>query len=69
MDGVQLSQGYNHYEETVYFLPLNPQDDLVYSFGQSRKEKPEWTMEQPPNGLEPAGFAKWSRMVGGGETI
>ena len=22
MDGVQLSQSYSHYEETVYFLPL-----------------------------------------------
>ena len=22
MDGVQLPQGYNHFEETVYFLPL-----------------------------------------------
>ena len=30
MDGVQLSQGYGvSYEETVYFLPLSPQEVLV----------------------------------------
>ena len=23
MDGVELSQGYTHFEETVYFLPTN----------------------------------------------
>ena len=24
MDGVQLPQGYSHFEEAVYFLPLMP---------------------------------------------
>ena len=25
MDGVQLPQGYNHFEEAVYFLPFSSQ--------------------------------------------
>ena len=29
MDGVQLPQGYSHFEEAVYFLPLSPQKFLV----------------------------------------
>ena len=29
MDGVQLPQGYSHFEEAVYFLPLRPQKFLV----------------------------------------
>ena len=29
MDGVHLPQGQSHFEETVYFLPLNPQKFLV----------------------------------------
>ena len=29
MDGVQLSQGYNHCEETVYALTLGPHDFQV----------------------------------------
>ena len=29
MDGVQLSQGYSHFEEAVYFLPLSSQKFLV----------------------------------------
>ena len=28
MDGVQLPQGYSHFEETVYFLPLSSQKFL-----------------------------------------
>ena len=28
MDGVQLSQGYSHFEEAVYFLPLSSQKFL-----------------------------------------
>ena len=27
--GVQLSQGYSHFDEAVYFLPLSPQKFLV----------------------------------------
>ena len=29
MDGVQLSQGQSHFEEAVYFLPLNSQNFLL----------------------------------------
>ena len=29
MDGIQLPQGYSHYEEAVYFLPLSSQNALV----------------------------------------
>ena len=29
MDGVQLPQGYSHFEEAVYFLPLSSQKSLV----------------------------------------
>ena len=29
MDGVQLPQGYSHFEEAVYFLPLSSQKFLV----------------------------------------
>ena len=31
MDGVQLPQGYGHFEEGVYFLPLSSQKFLVYT--------------------------------------
>ena len=29
MDGIQLPQGYSHFEEAVYFLPLSSQKFLV----------------------------------------
>ena len=29
MDGVQLTQGYSHFEEAVYFLPLTSQKFLL----------------------------------------
>ena len=29
MDGVQLPQGYNHFEEAIYFLPFSSQKFLV----------------------------------------
>ena len=29
MDGVQLPQGYSHFEEAAYFLPLSSQKFLV----------------------------------------
>ena len=37
MDGVQLSRGYSHFEEAVYFLPFSSQK-LLYSFYQPRKD-------------------------------
>ena len=33
MDGVQLPQGYSHFEEAVYFLPLSSQKFLVLKPG------------------------------------
>ena len=33
MDGVQLPQGYSHFEEAVYFLPFSSQKFLVLNLG------------------------------------
>ena len=38
MDGAQLSQGYSHYKETVYFLPLSPRKSC-YSFDWPWKDE------------------------------
>ena len=35
MDGVQLPQGYSHFEEAVYFLPLSSQKFLVFILSTS----------------------------------
>ena len=51
MDGVQLSQGYSHFEEAVYFLPLSPQKFLVLTLSTSEGWKAESTLE-PPGGFE-----------------
>ena len=32
MDGVQLPQGYSHFEEAVYFLPFSSQKFVVLIF-------------------------------------
>ena len=34
MDGVQLPQGYSHFEEAIYFLPLSSQTILEAPFLQ-----------------------------------
>ena len=39
MDGVQLTQGYSHFEEAVYFLPSSSQFCTWYSFYQPRKDE------------------------------
>ena len=39
MDGVQLSQGYSHFEEAVYFLPLSSQKCLVFILLTSKDER------------------------------
>ena len=31
MDGVQLPQGYSHFEEAVYFLPFSSQKFLAFN--------------------------------------
>ena len=51
MDGVQLPQGYSHFEEAVYFLPLSSQKFLVFILLTSEGWKAESTLE-PPSGFE-----------------
>ena len=51
MDGVQLPQGYSHFEEAVHFLPLSSQKFLVLILSTSERWKAESTLE-PPNGFE-----------------
>ena len=51
MDGVQLPQGYSHFEEAVYFLPLSSQIFLVLILSTSEGWTTELTLE-PPNGFE-----------------
>ena len=51
MDGVQLPQGYSHFEEEVYFLPFSSQKYLVLIFSTSEGWKAESTLE-PPSGFE-----------------
>ena len=51
MDGVQLPQGYSHFEEAVYFLPLSSQKSLVLILSTSEEWTTEFTLE-PPSGFE-----------------
>ena len=51
MDGVQLPQGYSHFEEALYFLPLSPQKFLVLTLSTSEGRKAELTLD-PPSGFE-----------------
>ena len=51
MDGVQLPQGYSHFEEAVYFLPFSSQNFLVLILSTSEEWKAESTLE-PPSGFE-----------------
>ena len=43
MDGVQLPQGYNHFEEAVYFLPFSSQKFLVLILSTLE----EWKLSRP----------------------
>ena len=52
MDGIQLSQGSSHYEETVYFLPLRLKECLVLIWSTSEGWKAESTLV-PLRGFEP----------------
>ena len=47
MDGVQLPQGYSHFEEAVYFLPFSSQKFLVLILSISEGWKAESTLETP----------------------
>ena len=51
MDGIQLPQGYSHFEEVVYFLPFSSQKFLVLSLSTSEGWKAESIFE-PPSGFE-----------------
>ena len=51
MVGVQLRQGYSHFEEAVYFLPFSSQKFLVLILSTSEGWKAESTLE-PPSGFE-----------------
>ena len=51
MDSVQLPQGYCHFKEAVYFLPLYSQTFLVLILSTSERWKAESTLE-PPSGFE-----------------
>ena len=51
MDGAQLPQGYSHFKEVVYFLPLSSQKFLVLILSTSEGWKTELTLE-PPIGFE-----------------
>ena len=50
MDGVQLPQGYSHFKEAVYFLPLSSLKFLVLILSTSEGWKAESTLE-PVSGL------------------
>ena len=47
MDGVQLPQGYSHFKEAVYFLPLSSQKFLLLILSTSGGWKSESTLESP----------------------
>ena len=51
MNGVQLPQGYSHFEEAVYLLPFSSQKFLVLILSTSEGWKAESTLE-PPSGFE-----------------
>ena len=51
MDGVQLPQGWSHFEEAVYFLPLSSQKFLVLILATSEGWKAESTLK-PPSGFK-----------------
>ena len=45
MDGVQLPQGYSHFEEADYFLPLSSQKSLVLILSISEGWKTESNLQ------------------------
>ena len=51
MDVVQLRQGWSHFEEAVYSLPLSSQKFLVLILSTSEGRKAE-SILQPPDGFE-----------------
>ena len=51
MDKVQLPQGWSHFKEAVYFLPLSSHKSLVLILSISEGLMAELTLE-PPSGFE-----------------
>ena len=51
MDGVQLPQGYRHFEKAVYFLPFSSQKFLALILSTLEGWKAESTLE-PRSGFE-----------------
>ena len=51
MDGVQLPQGYSHFKEAVYIIPLSSQKFLVLILSTWEGWKVESTLEKP-NGFK-----------------
>ena len=51
MDGIQLPQGYSHFEEAVYFLSFSSQKLLVLILSTSEGWNAESTLE-PPSDFE-----------------
>ena len=51
IDEVQLPQGYSHFKEAVYFLPLSSQKFLVLILSTLEGWKAESNLE-PPSGFE-----------------
>ena len=51
MDGVQLPQGYGHFEEAVYFLPFSSQKFLALILSTTEGWKAKSALE-PPSGFE-----------------
>ena len=47
MDGIQLPQGYSHFEVAVYFLPLSCKKFLVLILSTSEGWKAESNLESP----------------------
>ena len=47
MDGIQLPQGYNHFREAVYFLPLSSEKFPLLILLISEGGKAELTLELP----------------------
>ena len=45
--GVELPQGYSHFEEAIYFLPFSSQKFLVLILSISEGWKAESTLEPP----------------------
>ena len=51
MDGIQLPQGYSHFEEAVYFFPFSSQKFLVLILSTPEGWKAESILE-PPSDFE-----------------